>query len=351
MKQKATILIVDDSPENIDVLVGILRDDYIIKVAINGEVALRLVERNPPDLILLDVVMPGMDGYEVCERLKVNKATCDIPIIFITVMDEVVDEQKGLELGAVDYLTKPVKPALVKARVRSHLALYDQSRYLQSVVNKQTLDLAESRRQVIDILGRVASFKDNQTGQHVQRMSQYSRLLALAHGLSEEEAELLMLAAPMHDIGKIAIPDSILLKEEPLTEDEMAVMRMHPEVGYRILGQHESTLLRLASEIALTHHEKFDGTGYPRGLKGEEIPTTTRIVTIVDVFDVLTTDRPYKKARSVSEALAILRTGKGTQFDPVLVEEFFGILDQILEVMSHFSGSVVSNENGKAVSF
>lgn len=340
MKQeedRATILVVDDTPENIDVLVGILRDDHRLKVARSGAQALKIVRAQPPDLILLDVMMPEIDGYEVCRQLKADATTRHVPVIFVTAKIDLADELRGLELGAVDYITKPVSPPVVKARVRTHLALYDQNRELERRVMERTAQLHETRLKIIQRLGRAAEYKDNETGMHVIRMSHYSRILGLAAGMSEHEADLLMNAAPMHDIGKIGIPDRILQKAGDLDDAEWNVMQKHTRIGAEILGADDSTLLQMARTIALTHHEKWDGSGYPQGLSGEEIPRVARIVAIADVFDALTSKRPYKGAWSVEDAVDALRAGAGTHFDPALVELFLQCMEPVLEIKATFT--------------
>jgi putative two-component system response regulator len=334
---RATILVVDDTPENIDVLVGILREDYRLKVARGGEQALRIVRTQPPDLILLDVMMPEIDGYEVCRQLKADATTRHVPVVFVTAKIDLADELRGLELGAVDYITKPVSPPVVKARVRTHLALYDQNRELERRVMERTAQLHETRMKIIQRLGRAAEYKDNETGMHVIRMSHYSRILGLAAGMSEHEADLLMNAAPMHDIGKIGIPDRILQKAGDLDENEWTIMQRHALIGAEILGNDDSALLQMARTIALTHHEKWDGSGYPQGLVGEEIPRVARIVAIADVFDALTSERPYKSAWSIEDATDALRAGAGTHFDPLLVELFLEQMDRLLEIRATFT--------------
>ncbi|MGS0825056.1 HD domain-containing phosphohydrolase [Shewanella sp. 0m-8] len=329
---KATILVVDDIPENIDILVGILGGDYKVKVAIDGPKALALAAKTTPDLILLDVMMPGMNGYEVCKRLKQDPLTCHIPVIFVTALADVSDETQGFELGAVDYITKPVSAPVVKARVKTHLTLYDQKRLLEQEVKVRTKELEETRFEIIRRLGRAAEYKDNETGLHVIRMSHYARLLAIESDLPDKYCELIYNAAPMHDIGKIGTPDSILKKPGKLDEDEWVEMQRHAEIGAEIIGDHNDPLLEMARRIALTHHEKWDGSGYPNGLVGEEIPIEGRIVAIADVFDALTSIRPYKKAWSVEETVALIESEAGKQFDPELVEHFKQIIDEAIKI-------------------
>ncbi|MES2884713.1 MAG: two-component system response regulator [Pseudomonadota bacterium] len=330
---KPVVLVVDDTPFNIDVLRGVLSDRYTLKVATNGEKALTLARSQPqPDLVLLDVMMPGMDGYEVCRRLKRDELTRNIPVVFVTSMSEVEDERKGFESGGVDYITKPVSPPLVQARVATHLRLHAHERHLTELVRARTQELEQTRLEIIRRLGRAAEFKDDETGQHVIRMSHYTRILAEAAGMPATEVELLFNAAPMHDIGKIGIPEAILLKPGKLDAEEWVVMKKHPAIGAGIIGRHEHPLLNTARIVALTHHEKWDGSGYPRGLAGEQIPLVGRIVSIADVFDALTSERPYKLAWPVEEATDFLRQQAGSHFDPRLVELFLARLPEILKV-------------------
>ncbi|MGY0583469.1 MAG: response regulator [Paraglaciecola chathamensis] len=317
---KQKVLIVDDEPANLRVLKKILGDLYRLTFAKSGEEALRLVERELPDLILLDVMMPGMTGFDVCQALKQNPLSKGIPVMFVTALSDDVDEAKGFDVGAVDYITKPVSPAVVKARVRTHLSLV------------QADELRRTRLQVIQRLGRASEYKDNETGTHILRMSHYSKIMALALGLSENAADNILHAAPMHDIGKIGIPDSIMLKPGKLTDEEFAIMQKHPEIGAEILGESDSDLIELAKIVSLTHHEKWDGSGYPNGLKGEEIPLEGRIVAIADVFDALTSKRPYKEAWPVEKAVDLIQSQSGKHFDPNIVTLFQSCLPSILEI-------------------
>jgi putative two-component system response regulator len=334
---KATILVVDDTSENIDVLKGLLKSDYKVKVALNGAKAINIANKEPqPDLILLDIMMPEMDGYEVCRRLKSDIKTARIPVIFVTAKNEVEDESKGFDLGAVDYITKPVSPPLLMRRVKTHLSLYDETRLLEHAVKERTSELNETRLDIIQRLGRAAEYKDNETGMHVLRMSHYSQLLGKALGLPDEECELLLNASPMHDIGKIGIPDNILLKPGKLDADEWNIMRQHAQYGANILGDKNSILLNAAKEIAISHHEKWDGSGYPIGLEAEEIPLYGRIVAIADVFDALTSERPYKKAWTIEKTISVMQEDSGSHFDPMLMEKFVEILPEILIIKDKF---------------
>jgi putative two-component system response regulator len=317
---RPTILVVDDEPTNLQVLRQILQDDYRLLFARDGHKALELAAAERPQLILLDVMMPGLTGHDTCAALQSNPATRGTPVIFVTALSDVADETRGFELGAVDYITKPVSPPIVRARVRTHLSLV------------RVDELRESRLQIIQRLGLAAEYKDNETGLHVMRMSHYSQALALAAGWSPAAAEELLTAAPMHDIGKIGIPDHIMLKPGPLTPDEWLTMKRHPLIGAEIIGEHASSLLRMARQIALSHHEKWDGSGYPQGLQGQAIPIEARIVALADVFDALTTARPYKHAWSVDEAVARIEADAGTHFDPMLVPLFVRILPELLVI-------------------
>lgn len=335
---RQTILVVDDAPENILLLDEILNDTYKIRAARSGEVALNIAQSSGrPDLILLDVMMPEMDGYETCRRLKQNEFARHIPVIFVTTLGEVADEALGFELGAVDYIHKPVSPPLVRARVRTHLALYDQQRELECMVRERTEELNKTRLQIIRNLGRAGEFRDNETGRHVIRVSHYCRLLAQAVGMNDEDSDLIFQASPMHDIGKIGIPDNILLKPSKLTEAEMSIMRRHAVIGAEILGEYRSRLLDMARIIALTHHEKWDGSGYPHGLSHDEIPLVGRIAALADVFDALTSERPYKRSWPVEDAVEYINRESGKHFDPNLVTMFNAALPQILEFHEEYA--------------
>ena len=324
IKKRETILVVDDVPENIDILVHILTPEYRVTFAANGQDALVTAQASPrPDLILLDVMMPDMDGYEICRRLKADLRTNDIPIIFLTARADANDEEHGLKLGAVDFLTKPSHPAIVLQRVRNHLGLYNQSLSLENKVIERTLE-------------RAAEYRDNETGNHVVRMSKFCYQLALASGVSESQAVLLQLAAPMHDIGKIGIPDHILLKPGRHDDEERAIMQRHAAIGGEIIGKHESPLLALARTVALTHHERWDGKGYPNGLSGEEIPLEGRITAICDVYDALTSNRPYKRAWPIDEAIDYILSESGKAFDPRLTAIFVEILPMIKKVGANY---------------
>lgn len=337
---KETLLIVDDVPQNIKVLNEILKDTYNIKAATNGEKALEIAfSEYRPDLILLDIMMPDMNGYEVCRRLKADPKTEKIPVIFVTAMDEEQNEAHGFELGAVDYITKPVSPSIVKARVRAQLALYDMNRFLEHKVKERTAEvyalnreIEETQNEVVFTIGSIGEARSKETGNHVKRVGEYSRIFALYYGLPEEEAELIKLASPMHDIGKVGIPDSILNKPEGLTSEESKQMNKHTELGYEMLKYSHRPILKAAAIIAYQHHEKWNGKGYPQGLIAEEIHLYGRITAIADVFDALGSDRCYKKAWDVQEILALFHKEKGEHFEPRLVDIFFEHVDEFLKV-------------------
>jgi len=329
--EKPTILIVDDTPSNIAVLSNILTD-YNVKAANNGAKALEIATRYRPDIILLDIMMPEMDGYNVCMRLKRDFRTKNIPVIFVTARDEVTDETRGFELGAVDYITKPVSPPVVLARVKTHLNLYDQNRVLEDLVRERTRELNDSRLEIIRRLGLAAEYKDNETGMHVIRISCYCKVMAKGIGMSKEDVDLILSASPMHDIGKIGIPDNILRKPGRLDPEERAIMEQHSEIGARIIGEHDNPLLKMARVVALTHHEKWNGKGYPNGLEGENIPLPGRIVAIADVFDALVSKRPYKEPWPFEKAVALIKDEAGQHFDPALVDVFVDNLDEIFEL-------------------
>lgn len=305
------ILLVDDQPENLRLLKQILdAEGYQLIFARSGREALQRTALERPDLVLLDVMMPDMDGYEVCRQLKADPGMARVPVIFVTALHETADETRGFEVGGVDFISKPISRPVLLARVRSQLSLV------------RAEELEETRLLLVQRLGRAAEYKDNETGFHVIRMSHYARILGLAAGMDEEQATLLLHAAPMHDVGKIGTPDRILLKPDKLDADEWAIMQQHPVIGADIIGDHPAPLIQMAREIALTHHEKWDGSGYPQGLAGERIPLVGRIVAIADVFDALTSERPYKSAWPVQEAATYMRKQAGLHFDPRLISLF-----------------------------
>jgi len=331
-KSKKTILIVDDMPLNIELLSEMLKEKYFIKTASCGEEALDSINKQPPDLILLDIMMPVIGGYEVCRRIKRNKRTNKIPVIFVSALSEPNDEALGLELGADDYIVKPIRPAPLLARVRTQLKLADYNNELEYQVKERTRELFDSRLEIIHNLGRAAEFKDNETGQHVVRMSYYSRLIAESMSGDAKWIETIYHAAPMHDIGKIGIPDHILIKPGKLTDSEWEIMKQHPKIGAEIIDNRQSDLLKASTAIALTHHEKWDGSGYPYGLKEKDIPLAGRIVAIADVYDALRSKRPYKEAWSVEKAKEYITSQAGKHFDPELIFHFLEVHKEIEKI-------------------
>ncbi len=315
----STILVVDDEPVNLKTMQMILQDDYRLLFATGGRQALKIASTQFPDLILLDVLMEDISGYEVCQSLQLNPQTKAIPVIFITSNSSSKDEEKGFEVGVVDYIRKPVVASIVKARVKNHLSLIRIEAIKQANI------------ELIQRLGRAAELKDNETGNHIINMSRYSHTLAKEIAETGEWAEDMLHAAPMHDIGKIGIPDTILNKHGSLNQEEWKVMRKHPEMGAQIIGKQESSILGMAYNIALQHHEKWDGSGYPAGLKGTEITLEARVVALADVFDALTRRRTYKRAWSIAEAMEYIKEQKGHHFDPDLADIFLKLVPDILE--------------------
>ena len=316
----STILIVDDEPKNLAVLEQILACDYALIFARNGAEAIAAAHKHSPSLILLDIQMPGKNGYEVCRELKADKRTEAIPVIFVSSLAEVGDEAAGFAIGAVDYIIKPVSQAIVSARVRTHLSLVRASSLEQSYLD------------AIYMLGEAGHHNDTDTGVHIWRMAAYAGALAAVAGWSAARCKQMELAAPMHDTGKIGIPDAILKKPGKLEPDEWVIMKQHPSMGHRILSKSNAPVFQMAAEIALRHHEKWDGSGYPDGLAGDAIPESARIVALADVFDALTTKRPYKAAWSLDQVMATIAEGAGCHFEPRLVDAFVSILPQILEI-------------------
>jgi cyclic di-GMP phosphodiesterase len=344
-QDKAKILIVDDTPLNIKILGDALHDHYDIIVALNGEEAIQRACQHPlPDLILMDIMMPGMDGYTACEHLKENPITKDIPLIFVTAKQEIKDEEKGFLLGAVDYISKPFSLPIVRARIRTHLALYDQNRFLEEKIRERTQELRQTRDVTIHGLAVLAETRDNETGAHIIRTKRYVRALAehmqaippFSRELNAELIDLLEKSAPLHDIGKVGVPDNILLKPGKLTTEEFTIMKEHTTIGRDALqraeqamgDQLDNSFLRYAKEIAYSHHEKWDGSGYPQGMAGNDIPLSGRLMALADVYDALISKRVYKEAFSHEKAVAIIEEGRGTHFDPDLCDGFLAIQHQ-----------------------
>lgn len=319
------ILIVDDEPNNLEILNQILNQDYELLFSLNGELAKEAAIKHQPDLILLDVTMPVISGFDVCQWLKQHPITQHIPVIFVTALTNVEDEIKGFRLGAADYIHKPFSAPIVKRRVQTHLLLVHQD------------ELKRSYRETVYMLGLAGHYNDNDTGVHIWRMAEYSRHIALELGWDKEKADLLELAAPLHDTGKIGIPDSILKAPRKLEDHEWKIMKTHTTIGYEILNKGHCELMKMAAEIALCHHEKWDGTGYPKGLAGASIPEPAQIVAVADVFDALSTARAYKHAWSLDDSINFIKAQSGKHFNPIAVEAFLSKLPAILSSREHWT--------------
>jgi len=356
---KPAVLIVDDTPENLTIMNGLLKDAYNTKVANSGERALKLAAAEPkPDLVLLDIMMPEMDGYEVCRRLKADAATREIPVIFLTAKTQVEDESRGFEVGCVDYITKPISPPIVQARVRTHLALKtaadflrDKNEYLAAEVARRTKQISVVQDVTIMAMASLAETRDQETGNHIRRTQHYVRLLALelrkqpkfAAVLDDATIELLFKSAPLHDIGKVGIPDAILLKPGKLTPEEFEVMKTHTKLGRDAIVAAEALLdepvsfLEYAREIAYSHQEKWDGTGYPEGLAGERIPLSARLMAVADIYDALISRRVYKPTFPHEKAVEIIREGRGKHFDPDVVDAFLAIQEACRAIAARYA--------------
>ncbi|RPJ67697.1 MAG: response regulator [Acidobacteria bacterium] len=353
--QPQLILLIDDTPANLGLLARHL-SGYRTHLAGDGEEAFKALDAGlRPDLILLDVMLPGQDGFEVCRRLKADATLREVPVIFMAGIGA-DHETSGFAAGGVDFITKPFNHEVVRARVDTHLALANARRrlaedkaILEEQVAQRTEQLAEALKAVnqssletIVRLARAAEYKDEDTGEHVLRMSYYAAAIARRLGLAAHFTGLLLRAAPMHDIGKIGIPDRVLLKRGPLTPDEREIIKRHPEIGAKILSGSHADVMMLGEVCALTHHERWDGTGYPRGLGGADIPLPGRILAVADSFDALTSRRPYKEAWSVEDSFAALRDLRGEAYDPQVVDAFFEAQHEILDIKATYVDKAVS---------
>ena len=358
-KPRATLLVVDDTPENLALMSSLLKDEYRVKIANGGEKALRIAQGDPPpDLILLDIMMPEMDGYQVLERLKSDARTRDVPVIFLTAKAEVDDEKRGLELGAVDYITKPISPPIVLARVRTQLSLKaaadflrDKAKYLEQEVARRTQEVMAIQDVTILALASLAETRDSDTGNHIRRTQYYVRALAeqlrnhprFARFLTDANIERLFKSAPLHDIGKVGIPDRILLKPGHFDDQELQIMKTHATLGRDAISHAEKSLgtqvefLSMAKEIALSHQEKWDGSGYPEGLSGDAIPISARLMAVADVYDALISRRVYKEAMTHEQAVNIIAEGRGSHFDPDVVDAFVQISDEFRAIAERFA--------------
>ncbi len=347
----ARILVVDDNLTNVVLLKKLLEGSgYTDVTGITDPREVKpLFEANPYDLVLLDIRMPHLDGFEVMQQLKEIAPGGIANIMVLTAQTDQETKIKALELGSRDFLHKPFDRLEALTRIRNmievhmlHRELRDQNEILEQKVQERTREIEETRLEVVRCLGRASEYKDNETGMHVVRMSKMSQLLGLAAGMGDEEANLLLHASPMHDVGKIGIPDSILLKPGKLDPDEWDVMKKHTIMGTEILGDHPSPLMQMARTVAITHHEKWDGSGYPIGLSGETIPLVGRVTALADVFDALTSERPYKKAWTVEDALALIHEQSGKHFDPRLVELFDGLIDDVCKIRDQYTDDAES---------
>ncbi|MBS0369612.1 MAG: two-component system response regulator [Proteobacteria bacterium] len=362
------ILVVDDAPDSIEPIVHCLhRADFRTRIATNGARALALAASTPqPDLILLDVTMPDIDGYEVCRRLMGDPQTASIPVIFLTIRNEEVDEQLGFDAGAVDYITKPISPPLVLTRIRNHLTLKaasdflrDRNAYLEQEVVRRTRELGLMQDATIVAMASLAETRDNETGNHIRRTQMYVRTLArhlqhhprFATELNDENIELMYKSAPLHDIGKVGIPDRILLKPGRLTPAEFEIMKTHTTLGMEAISKAASLFglsagyLRYAKEIAHSHQEKWDGSGYPQGLAGERIPLSARLMAVADVYDALISKRVYKPAFTHDEASELLLRGRSNHFDPDILDAFIELQDEFRAIAQRFADVEVDHEH------
>lgn len=359
--EKPIILVVDDTPDNLSLMAGLLKDHYKVKVSNNGFKALDIARSiTPPDLILLDIMMPKMDGYEVCQQLKADPKTAGIPVIFLTAKTEVSDETKGLNLGAVDYLTKPVNPGILLARVKNHLQLKaqtdflnDKNAFLEQEVRRRTQEVTMVQDVTIMAMASLAETRDSDTGNHIRRTQYYVRALAeklrdepeYTELLTDQYIDTLFKSAPLHDIGKVGIPDRILLKPGRFEGDEFEIMKRHTTLGRDAIQHAEEQLgmevefLKTAKEIAYYHQEKWDGSGYPEGLSGTDIPLSARLMAIADVYDALICRRVYKDPMPHEQAIQIIQEGQGSHFDPVIVDHFMEILDTLQAIAARFADS------------
>jgi len=357
--EKPTILVVDDTPDNLSLMSGLLKDLYRVKAANNGEKALSIARTAPsPDLILLDVMMPGLSGHDVIRALKQDVTTRNIPVIFLTAMSSVEDEKIGLDLGAVDYITKPVSPPILLARVATHLQikaaadfLRDKSAYLESEVARRTRQISAIQDVTVLAMASLAETRDNETGNHIRRTQHYVRILAeklkehprFCGFLTDEVIEQIFKSAPLHDIGKVGIPDCVLLKPGPFLPEEFEIMKTHTTLGRDAIVHAEKQLgmqvdfLSFAKEIAYSHQEKWDGSGYPEGLRGEEIPVSARLMAVADVYDALISKRVYKGSMPHEEAVKIMLEGRGTHFDPDIIDALLEMQDEFETICARFA--------------
>lgn len=340
-----TILIVDDTEENIDILVDLLCNDYNLLVALDGKRGLALAELNKPDLVLLDVMMPGITGYEVCKILKQNKSTTHIPIMFLSALSDDKDEAYGIQIGALDYIKKPFNPVIVASRIKNCLIVKNYQNKLEQMVVDRTEKIEKTKDTIIKSMGVMAEFRDPETGAHIQRTQHY--LLELSNYLkdndkyksylTEDAIKSMFKSAPLHDVGKVGVPDSILLKPGPLTDDEFTLMKEHAVYGKMAIDRiredlPDESFISYAHDIAFTHHEKWDGSGYPSGLSGEDIPICGRVMAVADVYDALVSKRVYKPPFPHDKVKKIILEGRGKHFDPDMVDAFIALEEKFINI-------------------
>jgi putative two-component system response regulator len=340
--ERPVVLAVDDASDLLALMAKVLGAEYQVLTAEDPGTAIELAGGDPrPDLILLDVEMPAVSGFEVCQALKFEARTADIPIIFLTGKSEAQAQVEGFELGAVDYITKPINAAVLKARVRMHLALSNQRHELERLVQERTAQLESTRAELIRRLSRAMELHESAAvGNRVLRIGQYAKLISQAAGAKPGVVEMMMIAAPLYDVGKLGVPAEILRKTEKLSAPDWERIKRHPALGAEIIGEHNDPLLKLARQMALTHHETWDGKGYPQGLKGEAIPWPGRVIAIVDTFESMTTTQFHREPRSVEDAAAEIELRGGTRYDPKLVEAFKKALPVIKKVREAYSDAL-----------
>ena len=350
--KRPTILAVDDATDLLALMAKALGTDYEVLTAENGAKAVKAtLGEKRPDLILLDVEMPGSSGFDVCKALKADQRTSDIPIIFLTGKAEAQAQVEGFKVGAVDYITKPINALVLKARVRLHLALIDRRHELERLVHERTAQLLQTRTELIRRLARAMAMHETAAvGNRVMRLAQYARLISLAAGAKPDLAEMMYTAAPLHDVGKLGIPAEILRKKEKLGAPDWERIRRHPKIGADIIGEHDDPLFKLARAIALTHHENWDGTGYPGGLKGDAIPWPGRVMALVDSFEAMTTTQFHREPKTIQEAAAEIVKLAGTRYDPKIVDAFkkaFPAMKKVRESLSDALGDLINLDFAK----
>lgn len=356
---KKIVLVIDDTPDNLFLVTNLLKDLYTIKVANSGEKALKFLDETliPPDLILLDIMMPVLNGYDVLKKIKENQKLQNIPVVFLTAKSSIEDEKLGFDMGANDYITKPISPPILLARVKTQLEnkaisdfLRDKNEFLEKEIEKRTKDIIAIQNVTIFAMASLAETRDNETGNHIKRTSNYVKMLAkklqnhpkFKAYLTDEMIDTLYKSAPLHDIGKIGIPDHILLKPGKLTSEEFEIMKTHTTLGKEAIEHAEKELgyevdfLKTAKEIAYSHQEKYDGSGYPLGLKGDEIPISARLMSVADVYDALRSKRIYKNSFDLQTTLKIMKDGRGSHFDPDMLDAFLEIHNEFEVIANNF---------------